>query len=206
MERTPNQGGELQATHLHLVPPYENQNDQHQESHDERVIREGIERALRDGTDLDDHMARYIAAQLHEGQTTALYSLVSTGAIPEEVHDELTRDFDQQPEHVQWWINWLGTYCLTRENKGPVPGWAETTAASEQSEPSANYEAEAQARQALMERLAAASVTRLGEIATVVTLSDAASHTTDEGGVPAGTPDSAHEDQGGAMLETCGCG
>ena len=196
MERTPNQGGELQATHLHLVPPCENQHYD-QESPDERVIREGIERALREGTELDDHTARYIASQLHEGQATALYSLASTGAIAEEVHDELTRDFDQQPEHVQWWINWLGTYCLTREVKGPVPGWSEMTTAIHRGETRApeqptSYENGARARQVLMERLATASVTRLGDIATVITFSDTVSHTTGEG-VPAGTSDPAHE-------------
>lgn len=177
MERTPNQGGELQATYLHLVPPCENQHDQHRESHDERMIREGIEQALRDGTELDDHTARYIASQLHEGQATALYSLASTGAIAEEAHDELTRDFDQQPEHVQWWINWLGTYCLNREDKGPVPSWADSAAlidqaegcGHEQSEP---HEDDAQIRQDLIQRISAAGVTTLGSLATVITVSD----------------------------------
>jgi hypothetical protein len=126
----------------------------HEETGDERVIREGIERALRDGTEIDDRTARYIASQLHEGQAPALYSLASAGAIPEEVHGELTREFDQQPEHVKNWINWLGTYCLNREWKGPVTGWVE--------------QAEAQDRADLMQRISAAGVRTLGEIATVV--------------------------------------
>src|SRR5882724_3380147 len=117
MERIPYQGGEQPPITEAVMPP--------QETGDERVIREGIERALRDGTEIDDRTARYIASQLHEGQASALYSLASSGAIAEEVHAELTRDFDHQPEHVRNWINWLGTYCLNREWKGPVTGWVE---------------------------------------------------------------------------------
>ena len=157
MERTPNQGGELQDAHLHLVPPYEAH-----ESHDERVIREGIEAALAENREIDDRTARYIASQLHEGQGSALYSLASTGAISEEVHDELTRNFDQQSEQAKWWINWLGTYCLNRENKGPVPDWAASAAAIDRDED------EARARQDLFERISAAGVRTLGEVATMV--------------------------------------
>ena len=126
----------------------------HQETGDERVIREGIEHALRDGTEIDDRTARYIAAQLHDGQASALYSLASTGAIAEEVHAELTRDFHQQPDQVKNWVNWLGTYCLNREWKGPVTGWVEN--------------AEAQDRADLMQRISAAGVRTLGQVATVV--------------------------------------
>jgi antirestriction protein len=146
VERTPPQGGEQQPT-LEAVPP-------HQETGDERVIREGIERALQGGTEIDDRTARSIASQLHEGQASALYSLASSGTIAEEVHAELTRDFDQQPEQVRNWINWLGTYCLNREWKGPVTGWVEN--------------AEAQDRADLMERISAGSVRTLGEIASVI--------------------------------------
>src|SRR5437763_10512295 len=102
MERTPPQGGEQPPTTIEAA-------EQHQETGNERVIREGIERALRDGTEIDDRTARYIASQLHEGQASALYGLASTGAIAEEVHAELTRDFDQQDDQVKNWVNWLGT-------------------------------------------------------------------------------------------------
>lgn len=152
----PNEGGELQDTHLHIVPPAEEQ-----ESHDERVIREGIEAALRENREIDDQTARYIASQLHEGQASALYSLASTGAIAEEVHDELTRDFDQQTDQVKWWVNWLGTYCLNREHKGPVSGWVESAAAIDRQED------EDAARHALFERISAAGVQTLGEVATI---------------------------------------
>ncbi len=153
MERTP-QGGEHHPTPEAVLPSQNTQQEQHQETGDERVIREGIERALRDGSEIDDRTARYIASQLHEGQASALYSLASSGAIAEEVHAELTRDFDQQPDQVRNWINWLGTYCLNREWKGPVTGWVQN--------------AEAQDRADLMERINAAGVRTLGQVATVV--------------------------------------
>lgn len=151
MERQP-QGGEHE---LHLVPPPE-------ESHDERVIRDGIARAMREGAEVDDRTARYIVAQLHEGQASALYSLASTGAIAEDAHHELTRDYDQQTEQVKWWINWLGTYCLNREDKGAVPDWAASAAAIDRAED------EEHARQDLMERISAAGTTTLGTMATVI--------------------------------------
>src|SRR6266540_6629276 len=146
MERIPHQGGEQPPT-TEVVAP-------RQTTGDERIIREGIECALRDGTEIDDRTARYIASQLHDGQASALYSLASTGAIAEEVHAELTRDFDQQDDQVKNWVNWLGTYCLNREWKGPVTGWVEN--------------AEAQDRADLMERINAAGVRTLGQVATVV--------------------------------------
>jgi hypothetical protein len=99
------------------------------DSWDEWVITRGIAAALRDNRDLDDRTAHYIAAQLHEGQASALYSLASTGAIDEpRVHVELTYRFYDQTEQVQAWINWLGDYCLHREDKGPVDGWHEKVA------------------------------------------------------------------------------
>jgi antirestriction protein len=160
MERTPySPGGELQDTPVALVPPYEE--EQHEESHDERVIREGIEAAAREQREIDDRTARYIASQLHEGQASALYSLASSGAITEDVRDELTRDFDQQTEQVKTWINWLGTYCLNREDKGPVPNWAANAAALDREED------EARERQALFDRINAAGVTTLGHVAIV---------------------------------------
>ncbi|HSV67496.1 MAG TPA: hypothetical protein VLJ59_16525 [Mycobacteriales bacterium] len=109
---------------------------------------------MQDGTEIDDRTARCIATQLHDGQASALYGLASSGAIAEEVHTELTQDFDQQPDQVKHWINWLGTYCLNREDQGPVPGWAES-AATHQTEQEAE---EAQARQDLRQRISTAGV------------------------------------------------
>jgi antirestriction protein len=152
-----------------LQPPRNRQPEaqlsQPAESTDEQIIRQGIAAALRHGTEIDDRTARYIASQLHEGQASALYSLASSGAIAEEVHAELTRGFEQQSDQVKWWINWLGTYCLHREDKEPVPGWAESAAAIDRADEEA---AEAQARQELMQRISAAGTTTLGNMATVL--------------------------------------
>jgi len=57
-----------------------------------------------------------------------------------------------------------------------------------------DYEDEAQAHQALMERISAAGVTTLGHVATVITFSEATSHTTGDS-TQASTPDSHHDDQ-----------
>lgn len=165
MERQP-QGGEHQYPDLRLIQG-EQAEAHRQESHDERVIREGIEAALVEERNIDDRTARYIASQLHEGQASALYALASSGAILDEVHDELTRDYNQQPEVVQNWINWLGVYCMDRPDAGPVEGWAARAAEQDRAEE------EAQARQELMERISAAGVTTLGEVAVVIQADDA---------------------------------
>lgn len=44
------------------------------DSWDAWVIEHGIAASLREHRDIDDRTARYIAAQLHEGQVSALYS------------------------------------------------------------------------------------------------------------------------------------
>ncbi|WP_163513576.1 antirestriction protein ArdA [Fodinicola acaciae] len=144
MERTPTPGGE--HDYLTAIPP--------DEGYDERVIREGIGRALRDSNEIDDRTARYIASQLHEGQASAMYSLASTGAISEAIHNELTAGYDDLEPRVQWWVNWLGAYCLNRPSKAAVADWVEL--------------AEAQDRAELIERISAAAVTTLGQVATVI--------------------------------------
>jgi hypothetical protein len=118
----------LEYGYLSPVPP-------EGDSWDAWVIERGIAVTLREGRDIDDRVARYIASQLHEGQASALYSLTSTGNIEEpRIHDELTKDFDQQPEQIKRWINALGFYCLGREDKGPVEGWSQRAAAQDRAE------------------------------------------------------------------------
>jgi antirestriction protein len=103
------------------------------ESHDERLIREGIEAAGAEEREIDDCTARSIAAQLHDGQRSALYALASTGAILEDdVYRELYADLESQMPQVQQWVEALRTYCLHRGSIGPVAGWAERHAEEEQ--------------------------------------------------------------------------
>lgn len=111
-------GLSLEYGYLRPIPP-------EGDSWDEWVIERGIEAAAREDRNIDDRTAHYIAAQLHEGQASALYSLASTGNISPDIHDELTRDFDQQTERVRNWINWFGTYCMDRADHGPLEGWNE---------------------------------------------------------------------------------
>jgi antirestriction protein len=98
-------------------------------SHDERLITQGIEAAVQDERPIDDRTARYIAGQLHGGQASALYSLASTGNIIEDtVYHELYEDLEAQTPEVASWVEALRAYCLAREDKGPVRGWAENAA------------------------------------------------------------------------------
>lgn len=98
------------------------------DSWDEWVIDRGIEAALREGRSIDDRTAHYIAAQLHEGQTSALYSLASTGHISPDIDAELAHGYYQQTDQVRGWIRWLGGYCALRSDRGSVPGWTQRTA------------------------------------------------------------------------------
>jgi hypothetical protein len=93
---------------------------------DERVIAAGIWEARAEDREVADDIARKIAAQLHGGQATALYSFASTGAIQdyERLRDELVADYERQPEQVREWIDCLGTYALHTGERGPVEGWA----------------------------------------------------------------------------------
>jgi antirestriction protein len=141
------------------------------ESHDERVIREGIEAAVLERRPIDDRTARYIASQLHGGQSSALYSLASSGAVRSEVFAELNNGSADQPEHVRGWLTSLTVYCELRGESGPINGWVER--------------AEGQDRADLMRRIAAAGVTTLGQIATVETAGSSAQAQADNDGAHA---------------------
>ena len=105
------------------------------ETWDEWVIERGIAAALREGRSIDDRTARYIAAQLHDGQTSALCTLASTGAIDESQLDlELRRSRAQLREQAQRWARWLGGYCALRPGTGPLAGWNERIAAADRAD------------------------------------------------------------------------
>jgi antirestriction protein len=183
MELTPQpeQGAPSHGQQEAAVPP-----PAADESWDERVIREGIEAAIRDGRPIDDRTARYIAGQLHGGQASALYALASSGAVRAEVFDELDRDRTERSAQVRVWLASLTVYAALRGESGPVADWTEHS--------------EAQDRADLMRRISSASVTTLGEIATVHTAdADAAEVEPDAyswGDAAHCPPDEqAHEDQ-----------
>lgn len=161
MERTPQQPGHPSATNF--IPSTDRHIDgppMPTESWDERVIREGIEAAVTEGRPIDDRTARYIAGQLHSGQASALYALASSGAVQAEVFGEMDRDRSEQPAQVRVWLASLTVYCAVRGESGPVAGWAE--------------QAENEDRAALMQRIANAGATTLGQVATIYTTEVAA--------------------------------
>jgi len=112
------------------------------DSWDEWVIEEGIKAALREGRSIDDRTAHYIAAQLHEGQDTDLYSLSSTGHVGPNIDAELAQGYHLQTDQVRKWIRWLGGYCAFRQDLGSVPNWTESTAVQDRADSVAVREAE----------------------------------------------------------------
>ena len=70
---------------METINPHENIFDAQQEPRaDERSITLGIEAVRAADREVDDATARAIAAQLHGGQDSALYSLASTGNLADE--------------------------------------------------------------------------------------------------------------------------
>src|SRR5262245_33516218 len=88
-------------------------------SGDERtIIQHGIEAARTEDREVDDAVARAIAAQLHGGQSSALYSLASTGNLADERLDaELRELYRSLNPRILEWASVLGTYALHREHK-----------------------------------------------------------------------------------------
>jgi hypothetical protein len=85
MERQhPHQGGEFQDAQVEQQPaqPGEHLTDAH-------LVHYGITEALREQRAIDHATARVIASQLHGGQASSLYVLASSGALLEDLRDEL---------------------------------------------------------------------------------------------------------------------
>jgi hypothetical protein len=78
--------------------------------------------------EISDACARVIASWFHDGQSSAGYSFVSTGAIadPTDVYRDLTPGdvYNDQPEWMQAALSCLGTYLSNRADRGPVSGWS----------------------------------------------------------------------------------
>lgn len=183
MEQQPNVGGEALNQQLaHLT--------------DDQLIYYHITEALREDRPIDHATARAIASQLHGGQASPLYALASSGAIVDGLSAELDawREDNETGVEVEPWLDALDEYLAARDDAGPVDGWSQLwptppPAPEEPDEPehdpgtlaceigrqvvSASVESstegdEVAARAALMDRLNAAAVTTLGQVATVV--------------------------------------
>lgn len=140
MERTPRQPEGIESTPTadplldYEVPPSDEQ-----QSLDAYLIGQGIEAAVAEGRPIDNRTARYIAAQLHGGQTSALYALASSGAITDRVMGELVDERTVQSPAVQTWIDALITYCAQRADHDPIPDWVEQAQAETAAELQARF-------------------------------------------------------------------
>jgi antirestriction protein len=150
---------------------------------DDQLIHLHITEALREERPIDHATARAIASQLHGGQASALYALASSGAVVDDVRSELDawREDNATGVEVEPWLDALDEYLGSREDHHPVAGWAglwpaqperlgrelEAVAESGNTAPAEDDEA---ARVALFERISAAGVTTLGQVATVGTV------------------------------------
>jgi len=99
-----------------------------QESGDLARIAQGIAAAELADRNIDDATARLIASQLHGGQSSALYSLASCGAVDyRDLRIELLADYDRSPDDVRRMIDHLGTYVIEHDGRGSVEGWFRIT-------------------------------------------------------------------------------
>jgi hypothetical protein len=93
---------------------------------DEQLIEQELELAAIEKRTITDAAARVIASQLHGGETSALYSLSSAGAIDEDglAHElaHLKNDRDM-PVEVGRWLEALESYAMHRESTAPVEDW-----------------------------------------------------------------------------------
>jgi hypothetical protein len=94
---------------------------------DKERIYYGITEALHDGRAIDDATARAIAAQLHGGQSSALYALASSGAVVDGLRAELHawRENDNADVTVEPWLDALDEYVDGRDDLGSTEDWAQ---------------------------------------------------------------------------------
>jgi Antirestriction protein (ArdA) len=136
-------------------------------SGNERAIQLGIEAARAEDREVDDAVARAIAAQLHGGQHSALYTFVSTGNLDDERLEAELRAVPESQERVVERASVLGTYALHREHRDPVDGWAALWPGTPTPSGTEPADDEAEARGVLMGRISAAGLTTLGQVATI---------------------------------------
>lgn len=217
MEQHPNQGGELQATPIseqdQLIADsranshdHPTQTPEHNHLPDDHLIHYHLTEALREDRPIDHATARCIAAQLHGGQTSALYALASSGAVVDGLEAELdTWRRDETPIQVEPWLDALDEYLGSREDPNPIEDWhqlwptvpageaeqsypgdeetsseASACTLGQQSVPASIGERPDSHRDELMQRIAAAGVTTLGQVTTIVSFDETAEHSAAE--------------------------
>lgn len=93
-------------------------------SHDEQAIRQHVAQEVRHGRTIPASAARLIAVHLHPGPRSALYGFAIDGALQDDrIFDELDQLVSARARYKPW-INALARYCLSRDNRGSMPGWA----------------------------------------------------------------------------------
>ncbi len=90
---------------------------------DTELVNAMIAEAERDHRPIAHPAARAIAALLHEGQTTAMYSLASCGAISDDLSAELGRDLTNPDEEIRRWARALCAYADHHGTRSAVEGW-----------------------------------------------------------------------------------
>lgn len=101
-----------------------------EESTDDMFIRLALSDADLYDQPISDPVARAIANQYHDGQKSALYSFVSTGALKgSELSRELVREYnnaepDEKPALYQL-LRYVTTNWGEEQSRGPVENWHE---------------------------------------------------------------------------------
>lgn len=145
---------------------------------DDQLIHLHITEALREARPIDHATARAIAAQLHGGQASPLYALSSSGAVVDGLRSELDawREDNRAGVEVEPWLDALDEYLEARDDPNAIEGWHRlwptrpALAESVEADATAPVDDEAADRHALLDRISAAGVTTLGQVATVGTV------------------------------------
>lgn len=90
-----------------------------------QLIQRSIDQAARRNRDISADAARLIAAHLHRGRQSALHEFAVTGAIRDEVFNELDATWRSPSAYVRGWSEALASYCVGQDDLGPRPRWAE---------------------------------------------------------------------------------
>ena len=96
---------------------------------DEEAVLAECRSAQAEGREVSDACARTIASWWHSGQASLGYRFVSTGAITtpcdDLLHDLLEPgDYAEMDADDRLCADMLATYCLNRDDRGPVAGWS----------------------------------------------------------------------------------
>lgn len=96
---------------------------------DEELVNDEIARARAEQRPLSHAAARVAASMLHNGMSSPLYALASSGALLDGLSDELDRELRLATEHdapeIAAWVEQLQAYVTSRDSNDPVDGWSE---------------------------------------------------------------------------------